>query len=134
LQEKIQIFSPVKQRILQFAESLEISKREFYLKTGISRGTLESSTGITEETLAKVIAAYRNVSPTWLITGVGQMVLDENSMHTTIDLRDTDNPYCKSCKEKDRTIAALEKVITYLEKLNRSLEPGNAPIKQTASG
>ena len=122
MQEKIQIFSPVKQRILQFADTLGVSRREFYLKTGISRGTLESPTGINEETLAKVIAAYRNISPTWLITGAGQMLMDENSTHSTIDLRTSENNYCKHCKEKDRTISALEKTISYLEKINRSLE------------
>lgn len=66
-----QKISPIKQRILQFAESLGISKREFYAKIGVSRGTLESKTGITEEVLAKFIAAYPNVSIEWLLTGDG---------------------------------------------------------------
>jgi hypothetical protein len=86
LQGKIQIFSPVKQRILQFVDTLNISKREFYLNTGISRGTLESQTGITEETITKVISKYQNISPTWLITGKGKMFLDGDGTHATIDL------------------------------------------------
>lgn len=122
MQGKEQIFSPVKQRILQFVDSLNISKREFYLKTGISRGTLESATGITEDTLTKVIVAYQRISPSWLITGYGDMLLDENSTFTTIDLRNVEQSPCKSCKEKDKTIAALEKAVNALEKINRSLE------------
>ena len=71
MQEKEQKISPIKERILQFADSLGISKREFYAKIGVSRGTLESKTGITEDVLAKFIAAYPNISIEWLLTGDG---------------------------------------------------------------
>ena len=62
MQEKEQKISPIKQRILQYADSLGISKREFYAKIGVSRGTLESKTGITEDVVAKYIAANPDVS------------------------------------------------------------------------
>lgn len=74
MQEKIQKLSPIKQRILKLIDCLGISKREFYAKTGISRGTLESNTGITEETMTKVFAIYRNINPEWLLTGKGEMM------------------------------------------------------------
>lgn len=61
MQEKEQKISPIKQRILQYVDTLGISKRDFYAKTGISRGTLESSTGITEDTY------YKRFSPLILI-------------------------------------------------------------------
>ena len=70
---KMQKFSPIKERILKFADTLDISRREFYKKTGISRGTLESSTGITEDTLAKFIATFGELSPEWILTGNGEM-------------------------------------------------------------
>ena len=70
---KMQKISPIKERILKFADTLDISRREFYKKTGISRGTLESSTGITEDTLAKFIAAFGELSPEWILTGNGEM-------------------------------------------------------------
>ena len=74
MQEKRRNISPVKDRILYYIENLSISKREFYSKTGISRGTLESPTGITEDTLAKFIATYPEVSLEWLIRGEGEIV------------------------------------------------------------
>lgn len=74
MQEKEQNISPVKRRILYFIDSLLISKREFYSKTGISRGTLESNTGITEDTMAKFIATFPEVSLDWLILGEGDMI------------------------------------------------------------
>ena len=65
MQEKEQNISPVKQRILQFVDELGISKREFYAKTNISRGTLESKTGITEDTLAKFTQTFPDISLEW---------------------------------------------------------------------
>jgi len=69
---------------LSFASTLGISKRDFYLKIGVSRGTLESKTGITEDIMAKFIATYPNVNIDWLMTGNGSMtkpvsiVMDQN--------------------------------------------------------
>ena len=73
MQEKEQKISPIKQRILQFADSLGISKRVFYAQIGVSRGTLEAKTGITEDIMAKFIAAYPEVSINWLVTGNGEI-------------------------------------------------------------
>ena len=82
MQEKEQKISPIKQRILKFVESLGISKREFYAKIGVSRGTLESKTGITEDVLAKFIATYPNVSVEWLLTGDGNPEKEPASLAT----------------------------------------------------
>ena len=67
MQSNIQNISPIKQRILQFVANLGISKREFYSLTGISRGTLESKTGMT-----KLFTTYPNLSPIWIFTGKGE--------------------------------------------------------------
>jgi len=66
--------SPIKERILQYADTLKISKRKFYEKTGISRGTLESGTGITEDVLAKFIANFPEIDTEWLMFGTGEML------------------------------------------------------------
>ncbi len=73
MQEKEQNISPIKQRILQYAKTLGISKRDFYAKIGVSRGTLEAKTGITEEVMAKFIATFPDVSIEWLVTGNGNI-------------------------------------------------------------
>ena len=59
---------------------------EFYSKTGISRGTLESPTGITEDTLAKFIATYPEVSLEWLIRGEGEIVRPNGPEEAPADL------------------------------------------------
>lgn len=74
MQAKEQNFSPIKQRILLFAGTLGISKRDFYAKIGVSRGTLESKTGITEDVITKFFATYPEVSIEWLMLGKGEML------------------------------------------------------------
>lgn len=81
MQERIQNNSPIKQRILYFVDTLGISKRDFYTKTGISRGTLESNTGITEETIAKLIAIYPNINSSWLLIGEGEVLKQVNELN-----------------------------------------------------
>ncbi|MDR1646038.1 MAG: helix-turn-helix transcriptional regulator [Tannerellaceae bacterium] len=85
MQEKKQKISPVKQRILQFVDYLGLTKRQFYSIVGVSRGTLESNTGITEDIVAKFIAAYPDVSITWLITGKGEMLKSDREEPPPID-------------------------------------------------
>lgn len=71
MQEKEQKISPIKQRILSFADTLGISKREFYTLINVSRGTLESKTGITEDVVNKFIKAFPDINTEWLIKGIG---------------------------------------------------------------
>ena len=114
MQQKIQKFSPIKERILQFADTLKISRREFYKKTGISRGTLESNTGITEDTLAKFIATFGEISPDWLLLGKGEMLRKDN---TTITANSDENVSRlitileNTLKEKDSQINRLLSII-----------------------
>lgn len=86
MQENEQKFSPIKQRILQFIGLLDISKRDFYARVGISRGTLESKTGITEDIMAKFIATYPEVNIKWLISGEGSMINGEEAPHKGISV------------------------------------------------
>ena len=89
MQTKEQRISPIKQRILHFASTLGISKREFYSMIGVSRGTLESPTGITEDVMAKFIASFPSVNSDWLLTGAGSMLKDNLSDIKTIDEADS---------------------------------------------
>lgn len=100
MQEKEQKISPIKQRILQYAESLGISKRAFYAAIDVSRGTLEAKTGITEDVLVKFITTYPNVSLRWLILGEGESV--------------SNNVEEKSSQELQELVVDQQKTIKYL--------------------
>ncbi|WP_423127256.1 hypothetical protein [Gaoshiqia sp. Z1-71] len=104
---------------MQFVETLDISKRDFYAKTGISRGTLENRTGITEDILAKFIAAYPEVSIMWLVIGQGKMKDDcsyeknnENSFRSYIHM-------LEMIKDLAGENALLKKKIEDLERRNQ---------------
>jgi hypothetical protein len=70
----MQNLSPIKQRIIQFVDTHYSSRREFYKRTEISRGTLENESGITEETLSKIFTKEPGLSPSWVIAGEGPML------------------------------------------------------------
>lgn len=113
MQDKEQKISPIKQRILQFAEDLGISKRTFYARIGVSRGTLEAKSGITEDVLAKFIAEFPEINIEWLITGKGD-VLRSNTPNR-INLNDATN--------------SIEKYIELLEE-NRELSKENRELRK----
>lgn len=59
---------------MYYIEKKGITKYKFYQKTGITRGVLDQDTGMSEENIARFIAAFPEVSSDWLITGKGSMV------------------------------------------------------------
>lgn len=104
MQEKEQIISPIKQRILHFASTLGISKRDFYAKIGVSRGTLESKTGITEDVITKFFAAYPDINIEWLMTGRGDM---QKTKHAS-KLPTSDNEVLPRFKDNEKETAKQE--------------------------
>lgn len=126
MQAKEQKISPIKQRILQFADSLNISKRDFYAKIGVSRGTLESKTGITEDILAKFVATFPEVSIDWLMQGKGEMVkknlLEGNlSGELTVGL---------VLSRDEKLIRENERLLIRIEELERKMGIKNSPPQE----
>lgn len=108
MQKKIQNISPVKRRILSFAQTLGISKREFYTTIGVSRGTLESKTGITEDVVAKFIARYPQVNIEWLVTGEGEMYKTKRISDETPQLESVTALYKDSDYQTDSQIKSSD--------------------------
>ena len=104
MQTKERKISPIKQRILQYTATLGISKRDFYTKIGVSRGTLESPTGITEDVMAKFIATYPDINPEWLLTGHGDMLKSETANPIATD---TPAPADNTDRPEARPLAAI---------------------------
>lgn len=73
MQENKQEKSPIKGRILQYLEIKGITKYAFYKDSGVSRGILDQSTGISEENIARFLDYARDISLLWLITGEGDI-------------------------------------------------------------
>jgi hypothetical protein len=67
-------FSPLKERIRQFAKRQNLSMREIYDRTGISVGTFSNSSSMSEDTLNKILACFEELDANWLLTGKGEMI------------------------------------------------------------
>ena len=69
-----------KKRILQFIDYQGISKQYFFGETGLKRGLLDADkldSSISDIYLAKILATYPRLSPEWLLTGGGEMILSD---------------------------------------------------------
>lgn len=73
-----QHFSKIKRRILKYLDFKGISKRKFYLESGVANGVLDKTTGLTEDNIDKCLRSYPDLNPTWLLTGDGEMLKIEN--------------------------------------------------------
>ncbi len=62
---------------MQYLEYKGISKYKFYQETGITNGILSKNNGISEENLLNFLSCYRDISPNWLLTGEGSMLISE---------------------------------------------------------
>lgn len=110
--------SPIKENILYFADSLNISRREFYRKINVSRGTLESASGITEEILSKFIATYPEINLQWLILGKGEMYQDNKLNNNPLyNKTQIEQKKCEKCEEKERIISSQQQTIETQQQL-----------------
>lgn len=74
-QNNMREISILKNRILQYIENKNISKYEFYQKTGISNGILSQKNGLSEDNILKFLSYFTDINPEWLLTGEGEMLL-----------------------------------------------------------
>lgn len=59
---------------MQYIRTIGMSQYDFYRKTGITRGILGQSNGISEENISRFLAQFPEVSAEWLLTGRGPML------------------------------------------------------------
>lgn len=104
-----------KRRILQFIEYKNITLQNFFVRTGIKRGFLDSDKldqAVSDKHFTMIFAAFPEISPDWLLTGKGEML--RNGAQTPPDSPQQSNPMHVDIEaikllieEKDRSIAAL---------------------------
>lgn len=74
--------SLIKERIMQIAKYYNISYEKFFASIGMSYANFRGNakkTPINSDTLAKILTIYENIDATWLLTGVGEMLVDSCS-------------------------------------------------------
>ena len=74
------------QRIQQFIENKGISKYRFYQESGLSNGALDKGENIGSDKCEKILYAFPELNPEWLLTGRGSMLKnDQQSLAKEID-------------------------------------------------
>ena len=68
-----------KANLLIFSEEKNISKADFYRKTGLSNGFLDKNDNISSNNIEIIISAFGDISPEWLLTGHGKMLRSDDS-------------------------------------------------------
>lgn len=79
MQEKRQEKSPIKQNILLYLANKGVTPYEFYKASGVTRGILQQSNGISEDNIARFLTYAPDVNIEWLLTGRGDMLRKEDT-------------------------------------------------------
>lgn len=112
-----------KQRILKYIEYKGISKNKFYIETGVSNGVLDKESGISMETVEKIISTYPDINLEWLVTGKTEMLRSANTSDSSSITKDREDLYKELISQKDEKIDLLNQQIGELQlqlKIERS--------------
>ena len=63
-----------KANLLIYLDKKNISKADFYRKTGLSNGFLDKNDNISSNNIETIISFFGDISPEWIITGAGEML------------------------------------------------------------
>jgi hypothetical protein len=114
------VMSKIQDRIKQYIDNKDISKREFCRKINASASFLAKDSEISSDKLLNIINAYQDISIEWLVTGNGKMLketgtlMPEDQQH----LFDICEELKKKCEKLRKEIEEKDAVIKNLVKTN----------------
>jgi len=71
----------IKDRVLYIAENKEVSKQDFFRKTGLNYSNFtgkSKESDLNSKSVAEILLTYPDVNPEWLLTGEGDMLKSNN--------------------------------------------------------
>ncbi len=111
------IFTNIKERVIQVAEKQDISKERFFMSIGMTSASFRGKakdTPLNSNAIVNIITKYPDTDLHWLLTGERKL-----ANYTVIsEVDESSNPYgdyCKSCDEKDEVIKLLKSQIKDLK-------------------
>jgi hypothetical protein len=103
------------ERIKQYLDYKKISKYAFYKKTGFSNKFLDNSSNMGTDRAEIILRYYPDISPVWLLTGDGDMLLSETKKESEpIEQNPT---LMELLEKKDQEIKQLNREIGRLQTL-----------------
>lgn len=127
MKENTREISILKQRILQYLDSKQVSKYECYKNTGITNGVLSQTNGMSEDNILRFLSYYNDISSDWLLLGHGSMlrnISEQAALQPTAQsISSTDESFIyKMYKEEKEEKEKLLKENGRLEERLRQLE------------
>lgn len=132
--------SILKQRILEYLEKAGVSKYECYKNTGITNGVLSQGNGMSEDNLLKFLSYYSDIDHTWLLTGRGSMLREEQQAVQTPQPADDSLLYTMYKEERienkalTEEIGALKLTIRQQEEKIAGLQQASTPFQEDSTG
>ena len=59
----------IRDKLLKYCELHNMKKNEFHMKAGLSNGFLDKNSGITTDSLAKILRTFPDIDIRWLLVG-----------------------------------------------------------------
>lgn len=59
----------IRDKLLKYCELHNMKKNEFHIRAGLSNGFLDKNSGITTDSLAKILKTLPDIDVTWLLIG-----------------------------------------------------------------
>lgn len=123
-----QIVAEMLQRIKTITEHFDISMRKLSLQINVTPTKLQNAIArgceISQSTLYKIIERYPSISPKWLLTGKGEMIVDENA------LRDTNLALAETLLEKSNLERELESAKEKIEQQQIIIEQISSMLEE----
>ncbi|NGM65922.1 hypothetical protein [Sphingobacterium sp. SGR-19] len=129
--------SNIKERVLQIAESKEISKTDFFKNLGLSYANfkgIQKNTGLNSDAVAIILSKHSDINPAWLIIGEGPMYRHKDAIVREEEVRynepvvvnEIEHTLIDALKlvisSQEKTISSLEKQVTILERELQTLQ------------
>jgi len=106
-------FTSIKDRVVQIAESQDISKESFFKSIGMTSASFRGKakeTPLNSNAIVNIITEYPEVDLYWLLSGATKVP------SVAIDfVEESRKEYLKTCNEKDKMIAVLQQQIVDLK-------------------
>lgn len=118
------------ERIKQYIDLKGISVSAFERSIGMSNASfgksLKNGGAIGSDKLENILKAYPDISPSWLMTGVGEMLISEESINNPKQPQGNDERYIMHLMDK---IASQAEEIGRLKERNKQLERENMELR-----
>lgn len=124
-----------RERIRYFVENQQIKPQDFFNKTGLKRGYLDTShseSAVKDTVIAKILENYQQINPVWLLTGKGEMLSSATTLNEPGEAYKKEGSHLKGILFEDQTVIErkLNLILKKIDDLNE-LNKDVAEIKKT---